>query len=923
MSFKNMKIILNKTRFIDKYKVFFCILISIAILFAIPLISKTVLAKEQKKRVLIIYAYNQNLTGDRLFTKGLKEKTQQLNLNNIEYEYEYLQLFRSSTDNTYTDDLALFLKEKYSNNKKIDLVYIYNKASLDFMLKYEKILLPNVPKVFVGLEIENYNLNILPSNYTGIIAKYDFNKAYDLMLKIQPEIKNIYVLLGDSKLESDGLKKTGTTWEKFNNRVNFKFLNKLKISEIINKIKGLKKGSVIFYISMINDVEKNYASSEFVDKICQYTNVPIYGMLDTYLGTGIVGGYSAGEERMGAETALVGSKILNGEAVSNIPVAQKDLCEYIFDWRELKKWNIDQNKLPKGSKILYKQPNLWDSYKYYIIFGFAFLIIQIFLLLSFTISNAIRIKTEKELQESEARFKFITENTKDFIWTMDLNGKFLYISPSIQNLRGYTAEEVLNHSIKESLSIESNQIAQSTLDNVISRIESGAKYIEPHYFELQQPCKDGSSVWTEVWVYTLFKKNGEFDCFLGFSHDLTERKKAEEVLRKAKNAAEEANKSKSQFLANMSHEIRTPMNGIIGMTDLTLLTDLTKTQRENLNLVRISAISLLRVVNDVLDYSKIEAGKVEIEYTTFIIKDIIKDVINLFDISAKQKNLELVLDYDDRIPEIVIGDSVRIRQVLTNIIGNAIKFTEKGEVKLIIQLQEHFENILIIKFIVSDTGIGITKEKLEIIFDSFTQADGSCTRKYGGSGLGLAISRKMVELMGGEIWVKSEYGEGSTFYFTLKLNAVEENINSKSLKSYKPLKEIPKSIQDLGPKNVLVADDDATCRKVTTSLLSKLHFNICEAVNGQEAFDLFSKNIFDLIIIDIQMPILDGFAVTSLIRQIEKNTDKHTPILALTAHAIKGDKDKCLDAGMDDYISKPISIEEFYNKVKKWTDNNL
>lgn len=921
MVFKNILVTLKKNKkLLNQYQIIIWLLLIAVISFTNPLSNKPVIGKEQKKNILIVYAYNHNLRGDRLFTKGLKEEMDKFHLGNIEYEYEYLQLSRTSYDSTYDKHLALFLKEKY-NKKKFDLVFIYNKASLDFMVEYEKILLPDVPKVFAGLEVENYDLKALPLNYTGIIAKYDIEKALELIHKLQPQINTIYFLCGDSKIESDGFKKIKYLEQKYKNRFAFKYLNKLKMSDILIKINELKEGSVIFYFSMISDVEKNsYTPSEFVQTIYPNTKVPIYGMLDTYLGSGIIGGFLVSEDHMGIEAAVIGNKILKGADISMIPVEHKDLCEYIFDWRELKRWGINQSKLPTGSKILYKQPNLWDTHKYHLIFGIAFLIFQALLLYGYTINNGVRRRTEKELHESEERFRFITENTKDFIWTMGLEGKFLYISPSIRNLRGYKAEEVMNHTIKQSLTNDCYQIVQNTLNDVVNRINSGANHIEPLYFELEQPCKDGSTVWTEGWVYTLFDKNGTFNCFLGYAHDLTERKKAEEVLRKAKNAAEEANKSKSEFLANMSHEIRTPMNGIIGMTDLTLLTDLTDDQRENLNLVKTSAISLLRVVNDVLDYSKIEAGKVELEYINFNIKEIINEVINLFDISAKQKNLKIIFNYDNTIPETVIGDPIRIRQILTNILGNAIKFTEAGEVKIDVKSEGNFDNNLILKFSISDTGIGITKDKIEIIFDSFTQADGSCTRKYGGTGLGLAISRKLIGLMGGNIWVESEYGAGSTFYFTIKLKTINFNsdINLQTTNNY--LKEIQKSMQNINSKNVLVVEDDKISRKVTTSLLISLKFKVYEAANGQEALELFSKTHFDIILMDVQIPILDGYAATSLIRQMEKALNKHTPIIALTAHAIKGDKEKCIKAGMDDYISKPVDFKEFYSKIQKWVN---
>ncbi|MGE5330011.1 MAG: ABC transporter substrate binding protein, partial [Deltaproteobacteria bacterium] len=759
----------------------------------------------------------------------------------------------------------------------------------------------------------------IPANYTGVVAKFNMETAIELILKLRPKTEKIMFLLGDSEVERAGLEKLSNTISKYKDRLKFEYLNKLKLTEIMSRIKQEKGNSAIIYISMINDAEKNwYAPSEFIKSVYPTAQVPIFGILDTYMGSGIAGGYLASEERMGVEAAKIGAEILKGNDISKIGVQEKDLSAYIFDWRELKRWGIDKDKLPQGSKILYKQPTMWDLYKYYIILGFTILITESFLLLGFIINRTVRRKTEKELEESEERFRFITENTKDFIWTMGLDGKFLYVSPSVKNIRGYTSEEVLNQTIDKALTKCSSQLALNTLADISSRINSGERYIEPIYFEFEQPCKDGSVVWTEVWVYTLFKKNGEFNYFLGYSHDLTERKKAEEVLRKAKEAAEEANKAKSEFLANMSHEIRTPMNGIIGMTELTLLTDLTEVQRENLNLVKISAHSLLRVVNDVLDYSKIEAGKVELEYTAFDIKEIINEVIDLFGIAAKQKNVKINLKYDKSIPQTLIGDPGKIRQIISNIIGNAVKFTDKGEINVNVYIEDFYEQVLLLRFSISDTGIGIKQEKLDMIFDSFTQADGGCSRKYGGTGLGLAISKKLVEVMGGKIWAESECGVGSVFHFTIKLKSNDKVNNIMQKPDYLPETE-NKEAYDEKALNALVVEDDDTSRKIISTLLINLNCTVYGTSNGKEALEIILNNNFDLIFMDIQMPIIDGYAMTSLIRQMEKKLNKQrTPIIALTAYAVEGDKERCIEVGMDDYIPKPINLEEFQYKIKQW-----
>ncbi len=403
-----------------------------------------------------------------------------------------------------------------------------------------------------------------------------------------------------------------------------------------------------------------------------------------------------------------------------------------------------------------------------------------------------------------------------------------------------------------------------------------------------------------------------------------ELRKKSEALEKANRMAQEANKAKSLFLAMVSHEIRTPINGVIGMNDLMLETKLSNEQHDYAETIKQSAESLLSIINDILDFSKMEAGKLDIESIKFSLEEIINAAANIVTPKIRKKNLSLGIEIDPEIPDMLIGDPVRIRQILFNFISNAVKFTASGGVKLIAKLEGRDEDKVILKLSVKDSGIGIPIEKQAQIFDSFSQVDASTTRKYGGTGLGLAISKQLAELMGGEIGLESEIGKGSTFWFTTVCQAdvLEELLPSVKRvvpkvvsNGQKPL--VPNGNSENG-STVLVAEDNVINQKLIRRLLEKNSYQVDVAENGRDAIDAFKNKKYDLVLMDIQMPEMDGLEATRIIREMEEDEGMDpTPIVALTANAMKGDRELCLTAGMDSYISKPIRKKELFETITK------
>ncbi|HEX4035614.1 MAG TPA: PAS domain S-box protein [Solirubrobacteraceae bacterium] len=522
----------------------------------------------------------------------------------------------------------------------------------------------------------------------------------------------------------------------------------------------------------------------------------------------------------------------------------------------------------------------------------------------------------EQLRVSEERYRSMFEQNPQPMVTYDRKTlEILAVSDAMIAKYGYTREELCSMSV---LDLQKEGDEQKLSDYLAAHPDGSKPTLAglPEGYPGQHRLKDGSLIDVEVTSTNLFL-NGR-DCRIAHFDDVTARNKAAREVLIARDQAVEASNMKSAFLANVSHEVRTPMNGVIGMTELLLDTGLDEEQRQYAEQISRSGEQMLAILNDILDLSKIEGGHLELDIADFDLHDTINEACSVAGGQARAKGLRLAVDLDPAVPRRRRGDGRRVRQVVLNLVSNAVKFTSEGRITVRVKLAGGAGAGSLVRVEVTDTGIGVDDAELERMFEPFTQADVSTTRHYGGTGLGLAIVKEIVEMMGGTIGATSMLGRGSTFWFEVALGAPDlADANADQAESSGETAQWPR------PPRILVAEDSPVNQIVAARMLERCGATVRVAGDGREAIAAFKTEDYDLVLMDCQMPTMDGYAATSELRLLEQGSERHVPIIAMTAHALEGDRERCIAAGMDDYVSKPMRHAELVEKLHQWIPLDL
>lgn len=534
--------------------------------------------------------------------------------------------------------------------------------------------------------------------------------------------------------------------------------------------------------------------------------------------------------------------------------------------------------------------------------------------LSFNAMTETLQRSQGELVAAREYTDNIIKSMNDTLMVVNANGIIERVNTATLTLLGYQEQELIGAPIGTVLEppehaepIDEYDVTKIIAQGFVSNVETTYK------------AKDGSEIPVIFSASVMHGARSTVQGIVCVALDIRERKRAERALREAKEAAEAASLAKSQFLANMSHEIRTPMNGVLGMLDLLMDSKLSDAQQRLAKLAHGSAEKLLDVINDILDFSKIEAGRLELVPTKFALRELLYDVTELFRIKAEKKAIALHVTIADHVPDSLEGDTLRLRQVLVNLLGNAVKFTEQGKVSLDVALVQNTPSAVVVRCSIRDTGPGIPRLSLPYIFEAFSQADASLTRQHEGTGLGLAISRQLVEMMGGELGVESTEGEGSLFWFTVCLG---HGTDASEVEPFAPTHQtVPVRRQLQRQARILLAEDNPVNQEVGRLILESLDCLVEVVESGDQALEAVFADEYDLVFMDCQMPGLDGYEATRLIRKREEavhGSGRPVPIVALTAHALEGDREHCLAAGMNDYLSKPFNAGQIAAMLDKW-----
>ncbi|MEZ7197261.1 ATP-binding protein [Pseudodesulfovibrio karagichevae] len=826
-------------------------------------------------------------------------------------DVEYMDSKRfGSPENTRA--FRAMLADKLARLPRYDIILTADDNALRFAVANRKDLFPDVPVVFFGV-----NDQVLAhaqghdDNFTGVIEAVSMEGTLRVIFRLQPKVRTVYAVVDGTPSGGADLLTYLSKRPLFPDRkLAVLSLTDLTWAELAGRTRALGPEDALLLLSAYRDAAgEPVPFEEGLKRILGNTAVPVYDLWEHGLGLGAIGGKIVSHFDQGRRAASMALDILGGTPVRDIPVVEgTEANRYVFDYRVLKRFHIDPDDLPEDSRILNQPGSLWRAHRLGLPLGMGTLVVLavlVFLLLAY-VSRLRRARIG--LRESEERLQTSLEATSDGLWDWSLENDNVYFSPGYYTMLGYEPG-AFPPAYESWLELLHPDDRDRAADVVTTHVQSGEE------FRIEFRLRNSEGGWT--WVMARGKaiewtRDGRALRVVGTHTDINDRKLFEERLVKAKEAAETANRVKDEFIANISHEVRTPLNGVMGMLQLMQTSGLNDEQRDYVDTALHSSRNLLRVLNDLLDFSKIQAGKLDIREAPFDLAGLVEESLDFFKLQAGDKALELRADIDPSARKHYLGDAGRIRQIFFNLVGNAVKFTDRGAITVeACELWHPEPGRKRLLFTVRDTGIGIAEMDLSRIFAPFAQVDGSLTRTYQGTGLGLPIVRKLVDLMGGNCEVESEPGKGTSIRFFL---VVGEHAGAAVEADAAPGAAESRSLR------LLLVEDERVNRVMARRLLERMGHTVVEAENGQECLTLLRGQSFDAVLMDVQMPLLNGLDATHAIRIAREFSHVATiPIIGLSAHAARQDRNRALEAGMDEYLIKPFEQRDLEAALRKVT----